>query len=1151
MRFRRPKLSVAVESPQPEPEPQPRRRNRLSKPPTSKISTSVSSPSIAPSPQEPASRSKNESATELETTGPLSSHPSDIEFRRQIRIDVLGSDISSPNVSMKNDSAWSVAYTVSQTDKQCAETEAVQPQSPRPSVSPVKPQKRTSILLRRLSLQRSTSLHRSISNGRVSSLKSDAPTPSPPEASLDRIVDSPSVPPTRRASFAPGTATRKPSPTVTQDEIQEELANGELEDSYLVDPDDLDWQPPPAVMDGRSGSPADLDYSHLGGLRHGSLQIVNGRASPAFSELSKMSKQLLSLQTPHRDVSSDYGDADEEFDRLALGVRKLSSQNALAGTTEHRDFSWESNEGTVSRIHPLQNVMLPQLDTEQSRIQDQTSMIAKEYIAELPNSPFEAERSISPIGTIRRTRSETSLWRSNSQSSLQKSPSMHPVVSGDLSPVSPLESSPSPSGSVIRRSRATSESTRDRQSFRENINDRDCRPCESTLTWYSSAEPIPLQEEAFQSAVEFQVQMSPSRPQPPRAPEKSDSGYSSSNSLLSVQIAKSMPSAELEALPQMPAATMNPTQERSDPRMAPLGHRTSILKSHRTESNLPTFSNLRPAPRSSSSAPVAAAQADPMSEDPLPKPEKPRKKLQKRRPLSQPPGKIAVVRVQSFEGDSVPDIPSDARENLRIRSQQVPELLQTFDSSSLMKNKASISNLNLPLVEIRFPSPGPEESVDVKRSRPRGRSRPRSWIGRSKGDGERSKRDSGISQVEALAIINGLGTVASSLGSSPYDLTRGDAATESRRRSMMDDQTAAEVARLRSRAVQERDNMMLNRRPSFNDRGGIPGKNLRPASLISDAPPITPEMLQKAYRTSSMQGQISMDENQAPTPPPHSPRPSYDGHSEDNSWELAAPPPPSHSPRPMDINPDPWAPQAAAWKVRRQSASDALRQKSMDSRFHNEISPDLDDEPLYPVIPPRDHHRQTVHAPLVPSFQYQSPPPAQEQHGAYQGHSQFRTEDYFSNGHYAFQSSNKEESAYVRQSRRNSMMSDDCQHAWDGVMQYSDPSPSRPLPSPRLLGSASYHQPSRPGSNAGSTCSFGSNLSPDFYPVEFKRRHPPPSFGRLTGEMGFGYEARFGFGGSAGTRSASGNANTPRKGIPMKASFGMSLGDAPIGIMAR
>jgi hypothetical protein len=55
----------------------------------------------------------------------------------------------------------------------------------------------------------------------------------------------------------------------------------------------------------------------------------------------------------------------------------------------------------------------------------------------------------------------------------------------------------------------------------------------------------------------------------------------------------------------------------------------------------------------------------------------------------------------------------------------------------------------------------------------------------------------------------------------------------------MDAETAAELARTRSRTIYERDSTSVaEKRNLFNDRGGVPGKNLRPANLATDTPPL-------------------------------------------------------------------------------------------------------------------------------------------------------------------------------------------------------------------------------------------------------------------------------------------------------------------------
>ncbi|EXJ61359.1 uncharacterized protein A1O5_11917 [Cladophialophora psammophila CBS 110553] len=1159
MWFARRRSSLAAEPIQTQPEP--RRRNRLSKPLTSnatKISTATSAPSLHV--QVPVSRSKNASGTDL--SSPLSPISGDAASRQQFRDDITPSEANSPLRARKNDSNFRVAYMVSQLEGKAVGTETSpthrRQQQATPPLSPIKQPKRKSLLLRRLSLQRSSSITRTPSNERFNSLKSDTTVTTIPDASMDRIIDPQPIPPTRRSSFTPGTATRKPSEIAKKQEIQERKAIQEMEEqeTTAVDVDYWDWQPPPPRTVGRAGTPSDISYSHLGGLRHGSLQIVNGRASPTFSEVSKASKQLWSAAAaaPRRDVSSDYGDAEEDFELLISVAGNPSNLRSSPsdGNAELRYFSWEPNDDKAGpRAHPLQSVMTAHQDAE-----DQTSLMAKEYIAELGASPFDQQMSSSPVGTVRRSRSDGSLWKVSSCSSLQNSPR---PGSGrvDLSPVSPLESSPSPTGSVLRNASVRTEESGSREIPQSDETNGEHRPCDSPMSWYSPIEPSYSVDEGFQSAVEFQAQLStPSVGlQPLRAPEKSDSGYSSSNSLRSLQMARPTTSpAKFEALPEVPDAKVSTDAPESGRAPSLLGLRPSILKSRKTDSYVPTFTNLRPSTVSSPPKQIvlvtAPAEADPTST----KLTNSRKKLlKKRRPLSQPPGQIAVVRVQSFELDSIPQVSPEARENLRVRSHALPELEQTYSSLDMLANRASRSTLFLPINEVRFPSPAPQQALQVKR--PRSRSRPRSWFGRPKEEKVSSKGKSGIGQAEAFAITNDPGTVGTSLGQSAYDgFTDASNVSEginnplmisgfSQQRSMMVDEAAAELSPFRRRSIQERESIMSDRRSSFNDRGGIPGKNLRPASLASDAPPITPEMIEKAYRTSSMQRQPSIRNEVGPRPPPHSPRPSYIDYEGNSSYPIA-PPPPSHSPRPIDITPDPWTAQAGVWKARRQSAGEVLKLQPWDSRKYEQYYEDGADKSLYPIIPPRHMPQQVEWKQCFSPKEYS--PSIHDYHGGY-NRSSLPQQPRFPSYRASYHGPCESESAYVRQSRRGSRTPDHRQPHGRAV-QSRGPSPHDPFRSTRASGGTSS---SRPPSNANSVRSFGSSLVEELHPAKSERQYPPPAFGRYSGGLKYGYEGGNGFGGSVGTRSMSGKAEASRKGVSLRASFGVDQGNMPLGTMSR
>lgn len=874
-----------------EKETETRRRNRLSKPLTNgKVAISASSTSL----QESVTKSQNQSTAELVAPPELSSHPSNPDLRKQIRTEVFDFDRLSPEDALKSASTLSVAQMIRQFDKEPAPADVSQD-----SVLPAdKPKKRTSLLLRRWSAQNAFSLSRSASKEHVNVSPTNVePAVLSPASSTDRVADSPSIPPTRRASFTPGAATRKPSGILSKEELKlRQEAIEEVEERSVIELDYFDWRPRPPTMTGRAGTPADLSYSHLAGLRIGSLQVMNGRASPAFSEISILSKHLLTVPRQFRDVSSEYGDAHDDTPEVApIEDRSLlvETPDAVKGL---RSFSWESVVADCDETADLQSEIdvrtkVP-LDMDDD-LADQASLMAKEYMAELPLSPFAMARSSSLPGSLRRFRSDGSLQSRPSISSLQKTPPMTSmqrslsVVSLERSPspelgtarhvISPVSfrtvSSLSHAGSVIRRP-----SLRLAVAPNPSIEPADHadQPQGSVVSWYSPVEPSINPNEAFQSALEFQTPNPQSRPQPQATLDKSDSGYSSNNSLRSLRMTKIIPAIP-QTLIEPPVVVQSPASE--TPTMSSdLRYRPSILKSRKAEPNVPTFANLRPPVISIISTPTDLSPVDIPLESAI-KPVKQRKKLQKKRTRSQPPNKIAVTRVRSFEAETIPAIPLDVMENLRIRTQEVPELEQTY---ARLNAQASMSVMHLPMHEVRFPSPGPEEKVEVRRSR--SLSRPRSWIPRPKEDNPRSRTVSDLSQSDALAIINDFGTAASSLGTCPYTIAhenmipRPVAETQTlhmkalRPRSMMDDKAAAAVAKFRRRSLQQRE-AVSDRRPSFNDRGGIPGKPLRPASFVSEAPPITMEMLQTVYRTSSMQRQASVERPPTPPAPSHAPPP--------------------------------------------------------------------------------------------------------------------------------------------------------------------------------------------------------------------------------------------------------------------------------------
>lgn len=1127
-----------------------RRRNRLSKPLTNKSSAALSYESTS------QPRGQDATPTESVQSVPLSPHPYNPALRHQIKSDVFSDDTPASEQASKSTSSLSVAQTSSHFD-----IGSLPKDDPHEaSTASQKPRKSKSIILRRISARNASNLSQIASKEKISLAKDDSPSPVTPNSSADCIVVLPGgPPPTRRSSFTPGTATRIVSAKAKQDvPTKRQSIIREAEERSLIDMDDLDWRRPPPPRTGeRAGTPAELGYSHLGGFRVGSLQVMNGRASPALSEMSKVSRHLLFVPKRPRDISSEYGDADDQVAQPFADFQQHDqpigpSAGPLNNTDRHTvDTNWDEIDSRTK---------IP-LDLEA----DQASLIAKEYMSELPVSPFSDTKTGSLFGSIRRRSSYDSLQRSPSLRSHQRSPSSDSYRGRETSSISSLDRSPSAS-SVIRKPTLSMALAGEGPEENKLLgNDHAHQP---PMGLYPLTNNGFQKQDLLEPVVDMPVQNKSAGAEAPRLMEKSDSGYSSSYSVQAFQVNPRLPPS---LTPTVKVDYCHTEEKHFRPNSlepkSQLQQRQSILKKRNTLQILPTFGDLHPVinppkPLSPVSGPVATQVA----------PVKMRKRLQKKRPQSQPPPKIAVTRVTSLEVDSIPVIPVDVQENLRIRAQEVPELDHTY---SRLNKHPSTSTMNLVINDIRFPSPGPEPSLEPKRSR--SRSRPRSWIGRSRDESFKSKPPE-LTPANAMAIINDFGTVVNSLGTSPYDLAHENLRSRQttnphnistiapRPRSMMDDDTALQLLQSRRRSMQDHERVPA-RRGSFNDRGGIPGKNLRPASFISDAPPITPEMLQTVYRTSSLQRPASViADADAPLPPPHSPSPAYVDYHEANSSivrlstavspgpppdyapppippEDCPPPPPSHSPRPRDINTDPWSAQAAAWKARRQSAGLALTAYS--SPPSNADAPRQSmDEPLYPDIPPRiqSHSRSPPYA--VPS-ESDNPTYARNYEEYYRVRRQHieQTSRLLSHGRF----NRLHETDSDDHGRHASPEREVTQNYWPNLDHGESHENTMRNSGNMVQPESSPH----PYFQASSTHSSAPYLSAELHLSDLDHSHVAPNSIPYSHGTSYDYEKTTSFRSSGGTRSANGTAMIPRKPLPARPSYCAGSANVHIGRMVR
>jgi hypothetical protein len=146
----------------------------------------------------------------------------------------------------------------------------------------------------------------------------------------------------RRRSFAqPGVATRhaKPEMTIKRKSVPAPAARPQVWKKEMMGASPLarlssldDLQPPPVIQEHRSNTPSDLEYSQLGNLKHGSLMVINGPPSP-----------VPSVAAPGSICRKGSDDRDEDF----FTASESGSVDDSPASRRSRDNLWgASHEGT-------------------------------------------------------------------------------------------------------------------------------------------------------------------------------------------------------------------------------------------------------------------------------------------------------------------------------------------------------------------------------------------------------------------------------------------------------------------------------------------------------------------------------------------------------------------------------------------------------------------------------------------------------------------------------------------------------------------------------------------------------------------------------------------------------------------------------------
>ena len=1028
----------------------------------------------------------------------------------------------------------------------------------------------------------------------------------------------------RRSSFAPGVATRTEKRTCLESsaEVEEEshqvkteqdLVNADQQ--YYYNPQcsvesplgqlevlefDEEWQPPPQSEE-RASTPSDLDYHYLGGLRLGSLTVTNGRVSPAPSELSRH----LNFGPPpgsRRDVSSEYGDSEGGGPIALAEVRRVEVDDQiqhLARMPMNRrddldpstDFDPVLTPGrqAASTENPVVHTPITShrtsIDTKdieemECLVRSHTaSMMADEYIAELSASPFGMGRSPSPSSSVIITRSKAN----------------------EFDDALFEDDNPEPSSSE--------------EADRVTLD-----------THYSSGDDVSIHEEPLTSRVQTLAKSFETATLKPTSStnsnnstgssKKIDSGYGSSLSLQQANtVSKESSREDVGATAQRNIPITAETVKSATPKMVeerrpgPRPLPPSILKLNSTSNaSLPIFSNLYSSTSSLTSNKSATSLTN--EKDPATK----SRKLSKLRPRSQPPPlsrQITVSGQHDHADFDIPVVPAELTANLALRQGQVPELEHTYRSMHHTRERdnsaSSIKRLYGP-TEISFPTPNePPYNIQDGGEAPTTSSRRSSFMKWSKSEKRsslsmrRSSGASGISERDAMAIIQDFGVIAGALGNSPYDIasnasrpttpsnpnqitprsktTRPEFANDMpRQKSMMDDEQAAEVTRRRNKARIERENFESSpRRSSFNDRGGIPGRNMRRISMAHDAPPLPPmptleEVRQREMRKADRKRpcletptteknycieEPTSDSYSSPTPPPpcHSAAPMQVEAFE----KEEAPPPPSHSPRPMSIN-------------------------------ISGVQEDCGDPPP----PPPSHSPRPMSA--EPSEDLPPPPPSHLPRPISSDAPE--VVDPWAAQAEAWKSRRRSLGAILHSQTSSSQVQNESPSSWPQEQEYEEPIyPEIPLRRPRsafgqpqdpyqsqyIQSPVSYHEfcqqdherrprPSQrqsynsyintPDSRAHSRHSQNRSQGPsragsyvslaeELQTLDEPPSVPKPQFGRYSGGMNYGYEHGNGFGGSSGTRSVSSFNKAARKSGSLSEGYGIDLSDVPIMAQIR
>ncbi|KAF2176706.1 hypothetical protein K469DRAFT_398977 [Zopfia rhizophila CBS 207.26] len=570
----------------------------------------------------------------------------------------------------------------------------------------------------------------------------------------------------------------------------------------------------------RAKTPGDMDYSHLGSLKLGSLVVTNGAPSPAPSAVSRKVTQPVS--NPDASQEEDYFTASEgcsspvkwmpplkgrRHARSKSSVLPLSSPPRRELRLSDRTPKAKTTSGCDS---PLKTEMRTPYYYDSSErepmklrlrvVNKSADTLARDYAAELPASPF-VNRKDSCV-----EHHDEGFRESFSDDALSFREEAFRILDGTI--FSDLSSDSDPAKPAVQPT-CRDDSTRGKNR----------RPTPKKAdSGYSSGGSFRVSQRAEKAMAEgtFPTISQKASIMADFQKHGNDSDSDDEKSLYTFEQMLSLPISQKP----LPALPIDETLEK----------KPTLLQLSEPASSYIHSSPSPVTPKSVSSHFTVDSKASTQ------------KRLRKRRPSSQ---NLPVVQsCQPIAEGSIPNVPVHIRDKFTRRLSESPAmecLTQTYTSSARTNCNESVTD-SPAIVPIQFPSPSatplsrPRRETRSQTERPptppHGIRRSLSLF-RNRPAAAEKKQGSGQQDDHATSVVD-LGTVASTLGRSPYDVAMpvvlaktvtspthphqlGNALPRAKSMVNMDARTAAKLARIRSKDCALLGPEMSRRPKSYHD----------------------------------------------------------------------------------------------------------------------------------------------------------------------------------------------------------------------------------------------------------------------------------------------------------------------------------------------